>query len=1065
MIPYPTIDGSKSKSSTPAAKPSTPVPQPADSATAQQVLDLLPELHKNTIKLYQRAANFPGESIPNISFCETILRHAKALTSQYLANGVAKDAIAHIVSSTPISHKGPKKNVPSRIDISEVAMQAYPQPVEFMTVLEATKVLSGIASIHGAIGMKRRKAFVTRELLKILIPGLIQARVVGAAEMGIHPAAGLSALSGGSGSPLDLGEGDVESGIMEMLEELCRAYGCLAGLGDEKKLKEEEQQRAVSSNAVTLETSVWTKAVIAEQDIRMFGWPALKFQVLRNCTALCEALPDFQGVLNFTTLLLTTTDEDVIKEDQARLSTTISRTVGAARKLGIPGVEANYWDQFLLRDIELVENPTWRPPIPRNKTELVDPDSLLSPTTMDDKTPFLYNPFKVSESSTAENILVLGEPAELKLTVQNPFNFDVEVEWVRLDTSGVALSAQPVGVIIGPSRTHQVSVFATPNDIGEVKILGCTIKVYGCKERFFPILTSGIDMRQNDTKCKRFGLKALEPKVERPLSTISTSGRGPLRPPPILHPIPKTLQLTVVDSQPLLVVRNTSLSQSALMVLEGERRIFQITLRNLSNVDVDHLYFDFTDSTTARIRQALAEKTNSPAETYELELMLKKKRAFAWHRQNRVISASENAGGQKIRPQISTQDLTKKKVYIPAAGDATFEIEVLGKPGLTHGTILADYSHLGLPPTELGNRYFTRQVVYPVTVTVNASIELARVDFIPFSTDFPIELGGATFGPFKQLFSRGTTTAQPGDYCLMLLDLRNAWPQPLKVKLALRDAVDSDEEAFVAEDLLQAGHTSRLTLPVKRIFLPRPYAPIPSISTTQRQFVVSTTRISVDQERQGREAFWYREELLKRLTGTWEEVGTSRRGDVELRGIRLSPRMVETVRVEEIGVAITVEGDDETVNRMSPARSVVATDAFLTLSTTITNRTNRPVRLILRLLPALRNIPPPYSFDLGRRMAINGLLQQALPLLAPGESSVVRTGFTVLAKGEYEVSASVEDVLGLGGKVVVQEAGGVVEGLDKEGRPLDVLADAVGGAGRRCWVCREVCGIVARDVL
>jgi hypothetical protein len=93
-------------------------------------------------------------------------------------------------------------------------MKAYPQPIEIMTVLEATKVLSGIASILGAIGMKGRKAFVTRELVKILIPGLIQARVVGAAEAGIHPAAGLSALSGGNGSPLDLGEGDVKSGIV-----------------------------------------------------------------------------------------------------------------------------------------------------------------------------------------------------------------------------------------------------------------------------------------------------------------------------------------------------------------------------------------------------------------------------------------------------------------------------------------------------------------------------------------------------------------------------------------------------------------------------------------------------------------------------------------------------------------------------------------------------------------------------------------------------------------------------------------------------------------------------------
>ena len=39
----------------------------------------------------------------------------------------------------------------------------------------------------------------------------------------------------------------------------------------------------------------------------------------------------------------------------------------------------------------------------------------------------------------------------------------------------------------------------------------------------------------------------------------------------------------------------------------------------------------------------------------------------------------------------------------------------------------------------------------------------------------------------------------------------------------------------------------------------------------------------------------------------------------------------------------------------------------------------------------------------------------------------------------------------------------MVEGLDGDGRPLDVLGGAKTGA-RRCWVCREVCLIIARDV-
>lgn len=46
--------------------------------------------------------------------------------------------------------------------------------------------------------------------------------------------------------------------------------------------------------------------------------------------------------------------------------------------------------------------------------------------------------------------------------------------------------------------------------------------------------------------------------------------------------------------------------------------------------------------------------------------------------------------------------------------------------------------------------------------------------------------------------------------------------------------------------------------------------PIPSIS--QRQFVVSKVKRSPAQDRLDRELFWYREELLKLIQGSWNEV-------------------------------------------------------------------------------------------------------------------------------------------------------------------------------------------------
>ena len=46
--------------------------------------------------------------------------------------------------------------------------------------------------------------------------------------------------------------------------------------------------------------------------------------------------------------------------------------------------------------------------------------------------------------------------------------------------------------------------------------------------------------------------------------------------------------------------------------------------------------------------------------------------------------------------------------------------------------------------------------------------------------------------------------------------------------------------------------------------------PIPTLSG--RQFVVSKAKLTLKEEKHQKELFWYREELFKRVKGTWREV-------------------------------------------------------------------------------------------------------------------------------------------------------------------------------------------------
>lgn len=64
-----------------------------------------------------------------------------------------------------------------------------------------------------------------------------------------------------------------------------------------------------------------------------------------------------------------------------------------------------------------------------------------------------------------------------------------------------------------------------------------------------------------------------------------------------------------------------------------------------------------------------------------------------------------------------------------------------------------------------------------------------------------------------------------------------------------------------------------MVIPIKKFILSEAHIsqPIPTLS--DRQFIVTKSKLSETQERAQRELFWYREELFKTLRGRWREVG------------------------------------------------------------------------------------------------------------------------------------------------------------------------------------------------
>lgn len=1055
----------------------------------QSLASLLPDLTNNILNLYSRAWTFTDDKLPPLAFSQSAIRFAKLLSVVHLSAATLDDnVLRHLVLNTELSKARTESpdaaSISTKPELAALAFRAYPSPLpdSLISTADQTTILAGIASVLSELGYHRKKAIVLKELISTLLPALVQARKDGAAEMGVHPAASLASLNGSvrlRAAPSlnsSSASNDPEQGMRHLLSLVCQSYGILPlePIVSIKKGGDDEQSTTTSPKQTEANGAIIARA-IQQASINAIGSRELKLEILRSCINMCEALPDLEGALQFSADLLRTGGSgiapgpdssdgspDLPIEEQVRLANNISRTLSAARHLGLHHPEADYWDEFLVRGIEVVETSQSRALVSHAKSELELVEKI---EAKKEKDPFIYNPFLKSSSVAAEPLLVAQEEAFFHVTVQNLFDFDVAVERIKLLSSGVPFECSPESTLIGPYRTQTILLSGTPQTAGSLSIIGCTVKVKGCRERTFPTFTEPWALKL-DSKGRHVSLA----QKLRPSSTASAPIKSKVPPPK--GPTATILALKVTGAQPDICLKSISLPQSAIMLLDGERRIFIVSFQNTSQtIPVDLLLLSFIDSTASQLQTALATKDISPAELYELELTSAHKQAFRWHRKDE-----------------------DRDLVIKPGGEATFEIEVLGKPQLTHGTIQVDYGFLGTPKTEIEDRFYTRQLVVPLTVTVNASVGLVRNDIVSLPSDYVRRNEQATNdsnGPSSET-NKPTTASPPYPnhsypssslQCLLLLDLRNSWPSTLTISIELRSPDDTSTLPNIPTTThsrpIHPGITHRVPVSLPRLYLPNAHDRIPSLNPrSARQFVVSSsTQTTPDAERTTREAFWYREALLSLLHVTWKDESTGRNGNVELRGLRLTPKMVAALKLQDLDISMAVslaepEPDDnnnknngssvaasvvQEVKQLDATTFAVPTQTFLALTTTLRNRSpSTPIRPLLRLQPSLANQPPAIALDLSKRLLVNGVLQRSLDdEIPPGGEARVRTGFVVLSSGRYEWGGMVEEVVRRKGVV-----GGSGRRRERAATGERVLEDE----GRRVWFCERPCTVVAVDV-
>ncbi|KAI0748229.1 transport protein Trs120 or TRAPPC9 TRAPP II complex subunit-domain-containing protein [Daedaleopsis nitida] len=965
--------------------------------------------------LYQRAssASEPEASLSLLAYlyCSSVLRHSTLLYSVWSSKGWGPLAftamlqpgpspflpatLSHDASST--SSSSPRNTYAAlerltsitgitRAQIACTISQAHGPWLAHLDARERIRILQYIAAMFGALGHIRKEAYVLREVLACLMELVVSgreetgngtARVLSAGLRNRNNALNVTTAQGTVGVR-ENERTDGNESILRIVKHVCRVHGI--DLEAVKLL----QSNASARESCSSQNADDTDDIEDLQALREpFGWPELQLDIIREAISIAEALPDYNAVAQFALSALKLLHPVMTALDQRSMYDNAKKALSTATRRG-DSTAVDYWSGQPITSIVVLPLPLVRMPVEK-PLSLLSQGSTAASIITGARDPFLYNPRKLLQGQT-KTVLVQNEPFDMVITLRNPYVFDLELQSLQLSTSGVSFVSKAMPVVVPANSFHPVTITGRATEAGTLTIRGCIVQAPGGVSREFvlPLATEEEEERKSTRRSaiecevgrsKHSGLdsRAWQRSSKRASAQVATTQS---------KKVVRFIECNVVPEQPLLRIRRTSLTHGAVMLYNGEMSTIRITLENVSTLPVDLIRLTFDDSTIAPAQQALAEGDMSVFDTYETEYDLVHRPVFTWdsEREPQVIGP-----GQK----------------------RVITVNCFGKVGCTNGAIHVSYSHVKRAQEsqqEPRQVFHTRQLSYPVLVTVYHMLECHAMDILSYSgattTLPPGTDDGEDISPDAKARKALLHVGDIADWCIFSIEVRNTYGLPFEVTF---EREQEGAEPATLTTVVPPGSTSRIVLPIKKILLTEEHVsrPIPMLS--DRQYVVSSSKLTAEQERSQRELFWYREELFKVVHGHWRESGGTRAGDLSLRQQRMTLPMLQALRVESARIRMSLirydDAGNETPVAVDPAKTkfLPLPNEFVYLKITITNLSPSDLVLVLNL-----DLQPV------EHVVFQGeLVDVAVGRLAKGETHELETPLAFIACGRFDFSAEV----------------------------------------------------------
>ncbi|SCU83334.1 LAFA_0D02982g1_1 [Lachancea sp. 'fantastica'] len=474
----------------------------------------IPLLYKSisdkVLHYYEMSISHNREYVPQIVFCEHILRTAQFMAYCHSHNEFDRDLLKPSMSSESSKLANTTSDTPnslreyfSKLEVCLTANKLFDLQLKEMDIFCQVKVFASLAALYSKMGFKRKYAFMLRILLVSLLPRNVSDSVFSVINSTHH----------------------------DSLLTLIQAYGI------------NKQPEHLIKDAASC------------------GWVTIQKNILMLAINISVKTQHTEKVCEFSLMLLQKYSHALTRSEQTNLlrsnilaNSNISQSV-------------TYWDPFLLRNLDIIQLENHKE-IPQEKCITVNKADVGSQRHSQ-----VFNPYKnrgirdITEKSKSEETFtrfLLGETAELIVVLQNPFKFDLEITQLAFRKKD-----EEIVSILSDSLRRELPFTIKPNSMASLhlpvtfiketesvyELTGLQVGVFGLTPTSFDIVNSekrreehGIEDKRAISDRYKFRVINEQPQVEFVSSTLDENS---------------IMMLDGTKQSFEIVLRNQSLSKAA----------------------------------------------------------------------------------------------------------------------------------------------------------------------------------------------------------------------------------------------------------------------------------------------------------------------------------------------------------------------------------------------------------------------------------------------------------------------------------------------------------------------